>query len=371
MNRSVKLVIRTITSVLVFVVVFLALSVSIIRFFGFEVYGVLTGSMEPEYPTGSLIYVKKIDTSALQVGDTISFKLSENIIATHRIVELVPDESNPSVIQYRTKGDANDVADASLVSREDIIGKVVFCLPKMGYFLNYIQSPTGITTTVLVSLLLIALVFVSELITADGSSKLIWKLRGMITGDHRSPQQLRRTQQPHPRYEAAYGDYHGDRRRSQPARREASQRSYREADYYESARSRSRYSEDYDRPRRSTRYEDEGYTRSSQSYSRSRYGDSRSRYDSRYEDGYSPRASRSQSAYQPSQRSRHEDDHYDAPRRSAGTQSRSAARRSDGYARSHSSAYTNGSSARSAYASRGSHAEQRSSTGRRSRYEDD
>lgn len=338
---------------LVFAVVFLALSVSVIRFFGFEVYGVLTGSMELDYPTGSLIYVKKIDTSALQVGDTISFKLSENIIATRRIVELVPDENNPSVIQYRTKGDANDVADSSLVSREDIIGKVVFCLPKMGYFLNYIQSPTGITTTVLVSLLLIALVFVSELITADGSSKLIWKLRGMITGDRRSPQQIRRALQMRHRYEDAYGE---DSRR-----REAPQRRYREADYYEPARPRSRYSEDYDRPRRSSRNEDDGYARPG------RTDQASSRRYSRYDDGYA-RSSRPQSASQPAQRHHSSEEGYYAPRRSSGTQSRSAAYRGDGYARPRSSSY--GGSARSGSYSRGSYAPQTSAS-RRSRYEDD
>lgn len=374
MKRSTKVVIRSITSILVFVVVFLALSVSVVRFFGFEVYGVLTGSMEPEYPTGSLIYVKKIDTSSLQVGDTISFKLSENVIATHRIVELVPDENNPSVMQYRTKGDANDAADSSLVSTEDIIGKVVFCLPKMGYFLNYIQSPTGITTTVLVSLLLIALVFVSELITADGSSRLVWKIRGMITGDRRTPQQARRSQpqrRPSPRYE---DDYYDDRR--QPSRREAPARRYDDPDRYPSARSRDRYSDDYDRPRRSSRYEDDGY-------SRSRYDDSRdSRRSSRYDDGYSSRSSRAQSARQPSQRSRYDDDDYYAARRSAASQGRSSARSSDtsrqrsSAASPRSSSYAQGSSvrsSRSSYSDRGSYFGQSSYSGssRRSRYDDE
>ena len=330
MRRNAKLILRLISSILVCVVVFLAFSVSIIRLFGFEVYGVLTGSMEPEYPTGSLIYVKKIDTSSLEVGDTISFKLSENVIATHRIIELVPDEENSSIIRYRTKGDANSVADSSLVEVEDIIGKVVFCLPQMGYFLNYIQSPTGITTTIIVSILLVLLVFISEMLTSDSDNKLFRKVRGFFTGNTA----------PEPR---------GGNRRSQ--------RGYEE-EYYDSyapARPRSsRYEDDY-RPQRS-RYEDD-------------YRPQRSR-SSQYDDDYRPRRTRSAdydygySSQQPacsSQRSRYEDDY--APRRSSGsssgrtastarsTASRSSSRYDDYESPRRSSAYGSSQGRSSSYGS--------------------
>lgn len=355
MRRNVKVILRTITSVLVCLVVFLAFSVSIIRLFGFQVYGVLTGSMEPEYPVGSLIYVKEIDTSSLEVGDTISFKLSENVIATHRIVELVPDESNPSVMSYRTKGDANDTVDSSLVQESDIIGKVVFCLPKMGYFLNYIQSPTGITTTVIVSILLIALVFVSELITSDSDSRFIWKIRSMITGEpangysgggnRRPPQRGRPQQRRIPQYE---DDYRPQRSRSsqyeddyyRPQQRSRSASSGRYSDYGEPRRS-SRYEDDYDYRRSSrassqrSRYEDEP-RRSSRSASSSRYDDygetrrARSSASSRYDDGYGEtrRSTRSASS------GRYDD--YGEARRSTRSSSGSGSRYSDSSYRSSS-----------------------------------
>jgi len=133
-----------------------------IRIFGVQVYGVLTGSMEPTYPTGSLIYVSKVDASDLRVNDVITFSISPNVIATHRIVEIVPNENNPSIVRYRTKGDANSDVDAALVSANNIIGKVNFAVPKLGYLASYIQQPPGIYVAIFVCGLMIAFVFYTD-----------------------------------------------------------------------------------------------------------------------------------------------------------------------------------------------------------------
>ena len=291
MTRS-KIILRTCTTILVIVVVLLAFSVSLIRIFGFEVYGVLTGSMEPKYPVGSLIYVKEIDTAKLKVGDAISFKLSDNVIATHRIVEIVASEVTPGAMSYRTKGDANDVVDSSLVEESDIIGKVVFCLPKMGYALEYIQSPSGIVTTILVSLLLVVLVFVSELITSD--SELLWRIRCAITGESQNkapvrrgaPQQRRIPQYvDEPRMRSRYEDDYSPRQRSRSPRYEDDYAQTRR-----SSRSSYQYEDNYGSSRRSARDYDNGYsTRRSASTGRyDDYGESRrlSRSSTRYEDDY-------------------------------------------------------------------------------------
>lgn len=264
MNRNIKIALRILTTVIVGVVLFFALSVSAIRLFGFEVYGVLTGSMEPKYPTGSLIYVKKIDTSSLDVGDVISFKLSSSVIATHRIVELVADENNPSVIQYRTKGDANDTVDSSLVSKEDIIGKVVFCIPQMGYFMDYIQSPTGVFVTVMVSIGLVLLVFVAEIITGDDKIMVRWRAKFLGQDPDRMP----------PRYDdrsmPRRGDYGYDDRRP-PQRGRAPQR----PEYYDDRRrpQRSRYDDEYRAPRQRSAYNDDYYAPRSRQPQRSNYDD--------------------------------------------------------------------------------------------------
>ena len=57
-------------------------------FFGYKPFIVLSGSMEPTINTGDLAISKEIDTSTLKVGDIISFKIKDNIVVTHRIVEI-------------------------------------------------------------------------------------------------------------------------------------------------------------------------------------------------------------------------------------------------------------------------------------------
>lgn len=133
-----------------------------IRIFGVQVYGVLTGSMEPTYPTGSMIYVKDVKAEDLRVNDVITFSISPGVIATHRIVEVVPDEQNPTIMRYRTKGDANKDVDAGLVSANNIIGKAIFVIPQMGYVANYIQQPPGIYIAIVICGLMIAFVFYTD-----------------------------------------------------------------------------------------------------------------------------------------------------------------------------------------------------------------
>ncbi len=177
MSESNKKTLRTITTVLVCLAIVFAFFISIIRVFGFKVYGVLTGSMEPAYPTGSLIYVRDVDTNSLRIGDVITFSLSPNVIATHRIVDIIPDENNPSMLRFQTKGDANQSVDASLVSPTHVIGKVIFSVPYLGDIANYIQNPPGTYVAILVSGILIVLVFLTDAATGEKLKSLQKKER--------------------------------------------------------------------------------------------------------------------------------------------------------------------------------------------------
>lgn len=156
---------------LVCLAIIFAFFISIIQVFGFKVYGVLTGSMEPAYPTGSLIYVRKVDPNDLVVGDVITFSLSPNVIATHRIVSIVPDENNPAYRRFQTKGDANKSVDASLVDPSAIIGRVSFCIPMLGDIANYIQKPPGTYVAILFSGILILFVFLTDAATNEKASQ--------------------------------------------------------------------------------------------------------------------------------------------------------------------------------------------------------
>lgn len=153
-----------VTTVLVAVVVILAVLLVGARLVGFQVFTVLSGSMEPTYHTGSLIYVKEVDYRDIEVGQVITFMLDEDTVATHRVIEVVPDETDASVLRYRTKGDANDAEDGSLVHYKNVIGTPVFTIPYLGYLANYIQNPPGMYLTISAGAILLLLVFLPDLI---------------------------------------------------------------------------------------------------------------------------------------------------------------------------------------------------------------
>ncbi|MEE3446738.1 MAG: signal peptidase I, partial [Prevotella sp.] len=98
----------------------------------------------------------------LKAGDVITFMMDENTVATHRIYEVVPDKTDPSVIRFRTKGDANDAVDGGLVHYRNVIGTPVFTIPYLGYFLNYIQHPPGIYVAIVFCAVLLFLVLLPK-----------------------------------------------------------------------------------------------------------------------------------------------------------------------------------------------------------------
>lgn len=158
-------VINTISTILVALVVILALLLVAPRFIGFDTYVVISGSMEPEFKTGGLIYTtKKVDPADIEVGDAITFQMSESTIATHRVIAIVDEGGEP---KFQTKGDANEAPDANLVPYENVVGRALFDIPYLGYLANYIQNPPGLYFAAGVGVILILLVFVSDMLIED------------------------------------------------------------------------------------------------------------------------------------------------------------------------------------------------------------
>lgn len=135
---------------------------------GLNTYVVLSGSMEPTYHTGSLLYVKSVDPQDLRVGDPITFMLNEDTVATHRIIEILPDEEDSSVLRFRTQGDANDAPDGTPVHYKNVIGKPVFSVPYLGYFANFVQNPPGLYFAIGFAVVLVLLVFLPDLLDDSG-----------------------------------------------------------------------------------------------------------------------------------------------------------------------------------------------------------
>lgn len=101
---------------------------------------VLSGSMEPEIKVGDIVVSKAVDSSSIKEGDVITYKMGANTLVTHRVIEII--EMNGSNF-YKTRGDANNVEDSDLVSRDNVVGKLALRIPRGGYVVDILTSPIG------------------------------------------------------------------------------------------------------------------------------------------------------------------------------------------------------------------------------------
>lgn len=126
--------------------------------FGNQLMLVLSGSMEPNIQTGSVVGVKPVnDKKLIKKGDIITFysPIQKDRIITHRIVDR---KVNGQFTEYITKGDNNQSKDPMPVSSDNIIGKYSnIQIPYAGYILGFLQSKKGIALSlILPGILLIA-----------------------------------------------------------------------------------------------------------------------------------------------------------------------------------------------------------------------
>lgn len=181
-----------ITTIVVILIVFLAIALVGVRVVGLTPYTVLSGSMEPTYHVGSLIYVKEVEPSEVEVGDPITFVVNEDLlVATHRVVEIdvqtsrqqtIVDENGEAMVDaegnpiyeevpldepayyFTTKGDANDAVDGSQVYYKNLLGEPVFTIPYLGYLSSWIQTKKGMIISINVALILLLLTFLPDLL---------------------------------------------------------------------------------------------------------------------------------------------------------------------------------------------------------------
>ncbi len=171
---------RIITSVLFVLLIGVALMVLITKIsggepnmFGYQLKTVLSGSMEPDIKTGSIIAVKPGgDMTRFEKGDVITFQEAEDKLVTHRVIEA--SHSGESTM-YQTKGDNNNSPDAQLVLSENVVAQYTgFTVPYIGYFISFAQSKNGAFLLLIPGILLIgysAFTIWRALSTAEITSK--------------------------------------------------------------------------------------------------------------------------------------------------------------------------------------------------------
>jgi len=123
------------------VAVALLLIVSILPITGnYKVMTVISGSMAPAIKMGSVVIVKP--ASDYKIGDVITFGPYSKTKAptSHRIYDIKVVDGQPV---YITKGDVNNAPDARELQKRDIVGKVLFSVPFVGYAVDFAKKPIG------------------------------------------------------------------------------------------------------------------------------------------------------------------------------------------------------------------------------------
>ena len=121
---------------------------------GFSILQVLTGSMEPAIPEGSMLLIRQADPYTLEKGDIISFYSPDpsldGALNTHRIVGV---ETSDEGLRFITKGDANFLEDQQPVNAGDVVGKVIYSSPALGKLVRLVSNPLVFGLAILLPLL--------------------------------------------------------------------------------------------------------------------------------------------------------------------------------------------------------------------------
>lgn len=121
---------------------------------------VVSGSMMPTLNVNDLIFTIKEEKDKLQQGSIISFYQNDHII-THRINNVIEQDGQT---YYETKGDNNNDIDDELVKYDDVVGRYLFRIPKIGYLIKNLQTQIGIVV-------IIVLLLIREMFTRNKENK--------------------------------------------------------------------------------------------------------------------------------------------------------------------------------------------------------
>lgn len=138
--------------VLVFSMVSSRLSGKALSVAGYQMYIVLSGSMGPTFDAGGLVFVRPAEPDTIRAGDIITYKgIESETLTTHRVVEVLSE----SGIKFITRGDANDVNDITPVPAKNVVGRVHYAAPYLGYLMSFAQSKKGLVLLVFIPGLLV------------------------------------------------------------------------------------------------------------------------------------------------------------------------------------------------------------------------
>lgn len=159
-NNRKKKIIRIITTPVVALILLLAIYTGYfkfikksnnISFFGYKQYIVMTGSMQPSYNIGDLIFEKEIAKEDIKLNDVITYSLENGQdTVTHRVIDIIEENGET---YYQFKGDNNNSPDPDLVTYEQIQGKVIYKIDRLGSLIAEFVSGTGVILILIIFIL--------------------------------------------------------------------------------------------------------------------------------------------------------------------------------------------------------------------------
>lgn len=136
MQNKAKSIISFISTFIVTVIVIIAAALLAAKLIGLQGFTVESNSMAPAYPVDSFIFVKETDPGEIKAGDVVTYVFNEDgLLVTHRVISV--DAANQTFI---TKGDNNNTADPTPVLWGNVVGKVIFGVPRVGTVMRVLTS---------------------------------------------------------------------------------------------------------------------------------------------------------------------------------------------------------------------------------------
>ena len=156
----VKKICNILSTIIIVLLACVAALLIVPKILGMQAMAVLTGSMEPNIHVGAIVFVKQTPWEELTVGDVVTYNLNGGTYVTHRVV--AKDEAAQTVT---TQGDANESADSLPVAYNNVLGRMAFQVPGLGYISIYAKTPLGIAGISAVMLVVILLIFLPDVLT--------------------------------------------------------------------------------------------------------------------------------------------------------------------------------------------------------------
>jgi signal peptidase I len=133
-----------------------AVSITVPRFFGYQVLTVLSDSMGPTFRAGDLVVESKVSPLDVRLGDVVTYRKpgTKSTLVTHRVVAIA---AHGRLVSFRTQGDANTGFEGWSIRADGKLGRVLYHVPKVGYATDRIGSRLGRFALVVVPALLLGL----------------------------------------------------------------------------------------------------------------------------------------------------------------------------------------------------------------------